>query len=335
MVRANEKGGNMFAIRRLLAAAALGVLAVASALSPAAAQNWPQRAVKFIVPLGAGSGVDIGTRLFADKLSKRWNQPGVVENRPGGDALVAINSFVSADDDHVLLASPSSSFTHHPHVYKSLSYKPSDLQPIARVSNTILVVAVPANLPVKSMADLAAMAKAEPGKLNWAGTTGAVDFVFASFLKSAGLDMTKVPYRNPVEASNDLAAERIQVYAAALAIVRPQLQAGKIKLIAVTNTTRAPTHPELPTVKEAGFPDLTFDGLVGFFGPASMSKELREHIAHDVREVGTSDPNIEKQLTLTGQSFNLGGPAEFAAAIDDQRARMAAAAKLLGIVPTQ
>ena len=325
----------MLSTRRWLIAVAGGLVAslVAGAM-PAAAQKWPQRAVKFIVPLGPGSGVDIGTRLVADKLSKKWGQPTVVENRPGGDGLLAINAFVTGNDDHVLLASPSSSFTHHPHVYKNLSYKPSDLVPIARLSNTIIAVAVPASLPVKSLADVAAMARAEPGKLNWAGTTGGVDFVVAGFLKTAGLDMSKVPYRNPVEAANDVAAERVQFYAAAYAIVRPQLQAGKLKLIAVTNSARAPTLSDLPTAKEAGFPDLTFDGLVGFFGWAGMPAELRDSIAADTREAA-ADPVIEERLSLTGQVPNPGGPAEFHAAIEAQRARLAQAAKDLGIVPTQ
>ncbi|MFL5053077.1 MAG: Bug family tripartite tricarboxylate transporter substrate binding protein [Xanthobacteraceae bacterium] len=325
----------MLSTRRWLIAIAGGLVAslVAGAM-PAAAQKWPQRAVKFIVPLGPGSGVDIGTRLVADKLSKKWGQPTVVENRPGGDGLLAMNAFVTGNDDHVLLASPSSSFTHHPHVYRNLSYKPSDLVPIARLSNTIIAVAVPTSLPVKSLADVAAMARAEPGKLNWAGTTGGVDFVVAGFLKTAGLDMSKVPYRNPVEAANDVAAERVQLYAAAYAIVRPQLQAGKLKLIAVTNSARAPTLPDLPTAKEAGFPDLTFDGLVGFFGWAGMPTELRDSIAADIREAA-ADPVIEERLSLTGQVPNPGGPTEFHAAIEAQRARLAQAAKDLGIVPTQ
>ncbi|MFL5060772.1 MAG: Bug family tripartite tricarboxylate transporter substrate binding protein [Xanthobacteraceae bacterium] len=325
----------MLSTRRWLIAVAGGLVAslVAGAM-PAAAQKWPQRAVKFIVPLGPGSGVDIGTRLVADKLSKKWGQPTVVENRPGGDGLLAMNAFVTGNDDHVLLASPSSSFTHHPHVYRNLSYKPSDLVPIARLSNTIIAVAVPTSLPVKSLADVAAMARAEPGKLNWAGTTGGVDFVVAGFLKTAGLDMSKVPYRNPVEAANDVAAERVQLYAAAYAIVRPQLQAGKLKLIAVTNSARAPTLPDLPTAKEAGFPDLTFDGLVGFFGWAGMPTELRDSIAADIREAA-ADPVIEERLSLTGQVPNPGGPTEFHAAIEAQRARLAQAAKDLGIVPTQ
>jgi tripartite-type tricarboxylate transporter receptor subunit TctC len=325
----------MLSMQRSLFAVAFGLLAtLIFGAMPSAAQTWPQRTVKFILTLGPGSGVDIGTRLLADRLTKRWGQPVVVENRPGGDGLVAISAFVSANDDHVLLASPSSSFTAHPYLYKNLPYQPSDLLPIARVSNTILVIAVPASLEVKSLAELTAMARAQHGKLNWSGTTGAIDFLFAGFLKNAGLNMAKVPYRNPVEAANDLAAGRIQVNMTALAIVRPQLQAGKIKLLAVTNSVRAPTHPDLPTVKEAGYPDLALDGLVGFFGPPDMPNQLRERIAADVRE-DTADPVIEERLTLTGQILNFGGPAEFHAAIEAQRAKLAAVAKDLGIVPTQ
>ena len=325
----------MLGRQRAVFAVAIGLLAtlVFGAL-PSEAQTWPQRTVRFLLTLGPGSGTDIGTRLLGDRLTKRWGQPVVVENRPGGDALVAISAFVGANDDHVLLASPATSFTAHPFMYKNLPYKPSDLVPIARVSNTIIVIAVPADLPVKSLAELAAMARAEPGKLNWAGTTGAIDFLFAGFLKNAGLNMSKVPYRNPVEAVNDLAAGRIQIHETAYAIARPQLQAGKVKLLAVTNSTRAPELPDLPTVTEAGFPDLALDGLVGFFGPPDMPSQLRERIAADVREAG-ADPLVAERLHATGQLPNFGGPAEFHAAIEHQRARLAVAAKELGIVPTQ
>jgi len=213
-------------LRCVLILAAAFAFAVSATPSPA--QTWPQRSVKFLVTLGPGSGIDIGTRLLADHLTKRWGQPVVVENRPGGDGLVAISAMIAAQDDHVLLASPTSSFTAHPFVYKNLPYKPEDLQPIARVSNTIIVIAVPADLPVKSLAELVALARAQPGKLNWAGTTGAIDFLVAGFLRNAGLTLSKVPYRNQVEAANDLAAGRIQFNETAYAIVRPQLQAGKV-----------------------------------------------------------------------------------------------------------
>ena len=160
--------------RRSLLAVTLALLAtLAIGTPPSRAQTWPQRTVKFIVTLGPGSGADIGARLLADRLSKRWGQPVVVENRPGGDGIVGVNAFVSAHDDHVLLFAPSSSFTAHPYMHANLPYKPSDLAPIARVSNTLICIAVPVGSPLKSLADLVATARAQPGTLNWAGVTGA------------------------------------------------------------------------------------------------------------------------------------------------------------------
>jgi tripartite-type tricarboxylate transporter receptor subunit TctC len=314
---------------RFVLALAIAFAAVSGVAS--AEMKWPTRAVRFILTLGAGSGSDIGARLLADRLSQRWGQPVIVDNRPGGDGLVAINAFVTAHDDHVLLFAPSSSFTAHPFLHDNLPYQPSDLVPITRVSNTIITIAVPVGLNVNSLKDLAAMARAEPGKLNWAGVTGALDFTFAGWLKQEGLNINKVPYRNPVDAANDLAENRVQVYEAALAIVRPQLQSGKIKLLAVTNTVRAPTEPNLPTVAEAGFPALSIDGLVGLFGPAGMPLELRQHITADIRAV--VDKTIEDRLTTTGQLTNVGGPEEFGKSIDEQRAKIADFAKALGINP--
>jgi tripartite-type tricarboxylate transporter receptor subunit TctC len=317
---------------RHLFALALALMAVAAVTLMASAETtWPTRPVRFILTLGAGSGSDIGARLLADRLAQRWGQPVVVENRPGGDAIVAINAFVTAHDDHVLLFSPTSSFTAHVYLHDNLPYQPSDLVPITRVSNTIITISVPASLNVNSLQELAAMARAEPGKLNWAGVTGALDFVFAGWLKQEGLNINKVPYRNPVDAANDLAEGRVQVYEAALAIVRPQLESGKIKLLAVTNAVHAPTLPNLPTVAEAGYPALTIDGLVGLFGPTGMPLELRQRITADIRAV--VDPTIEDRLTTTGQLTNIGGPEEFGKSIDEQRAKIAAFAKELGINP--
>jgi tripartite-type tricarboxylate transporter receptor subunit TctC len=145
--------------------------------------------------------------------------------------------------------------------------------------------------------------------------------------------MTKVPYRNPVEAANDLGEGRVQAYASALAIVRPQLEAGKIRLLAVYNSVRAPTAPDIPTVAEAGFPEMTMDGLVGLFGPPEMPLDLRERIAGDVQAV--SDASVAERLLTTGQILNTGGPAEFDAAVEEQRAKIAAIAKELAIKPGQ
>jgi tripartite-type tricarboxylate transporter receptor subunit TctC len=309
----------------------IGLLALAATASAEA--PWPTRPVKFILPLGVGSGADIGARLLADRLSQRWGQPVIVDNRTGGDALVAINAFVSAHDDHVLWFGPSGSFVSHPYQHDSLPYKPSDLAPIARVSNTIIVVTVPTELHIDTMKQLAEKARAEPGKLNWAGVTGTNDFMFEGWLALEHLEMTKVPYKNPVDAAKDLGENRVQVYLPALAIVRPQLDSGKIKLLAVTNTIRAPTQPELPTVKDAGYPSLTLDGLVGLFGSPDMPPELRNRIAADIR--AAADDIVKERLIQTGQIPNLGGPEEFAKSIEEQRATVASMAKVLGLKPLQ
>jgi tripartite-type tricarboxylate transporter receptor subunit TctC len=304
-------------------------LCVRASAQQASTQQWPTRPVKFILTLGPGSGADIGARLFADRLGQRWGQPVVVENRPGGDGIVAINAFVGARDDHQLLFSPTSSFTAHPFLHEHLPYRPDDLLPIARISNTIIAISVPTSLNVNSLAELIAAARAQPGKLNWAGVTGALDFIFAGWLKREGIDIAKIAYKNTVDAANDLAEGRVQVYESALAIVRPQLQSGKIKMLCVTNTVRAPSAPDIPTVAEAGQPALTIDGLVGLFGPKGMPLDLRQRIAADIRAV--ADDTIKDRLITTGQVLNVGGPEEFAKSTDEQRAQVAGFAKELGV----
>src|SRR6202044_1092712 len=137
--------------RALSVFVALAALIVA--VTPSGAADWPTRPVRLILTLGAGSGADIGARLLADRLSQRWGQPIIVDNRPGGDGLVAINAFVSAHDDYVLLFSPTASFTAHPYLHDNLPYKASDLAPIARVSNTVVAISAPASLKLASLAD--------------------------------------------------------------------------------------------------------------------------------------------------------------------------------------
>jgi tripartite-type tricarboxylate transporter receptor subunit TctC len=299
-----------------------------------AAETWPSRPVRIIVTLGPGSGVDIGARLFADKLSALWGQPVVVENRPGGDGMVAITSFLAAHDDHVLLDSPVSSFTAHPYFHDKLPYDPKDLIPIARITKTVVAVSVPTSLGVNSLKELEAMARAKPGQLNWTTATGFTDFVFAGYLHTVGLTMAKVPYKNPVAAVTDLAEDRIQVYMPAYAIVRPQVLAGKVKVLAVTNHERAPALPDVPTATEAGYPSLDFDGLVGLFGPPGISDAVLNKIAADIKTIA-SDPAIVAKLTATGQIVSPGNAAEFTKSIAQQKAQVAAVAKLFGNKPVQ
>jgi tripartite-type tricarboxylate transporter receptor subunit TctC len=323
---------------RLSPLAAIGVVAglvLSSTLSfaqtPAA---WPQRAVKFVIPLGPGSGVDITARVFADKLSAKWGQPVVVENRPGGDAFVAITSVISAHDDHVLLFAPASTFTAHPLLHAKLPYDINDLVPIARVTNTLIALGVPTELGVSTIKELTAKISAAPGKLNYASVTGANDLMFAAFLKTEKLDMAKVPYKDAVQAINDLSEGRIQSFVGAYAIMRPQVQAGKVKVIALTNLQHAAALPDIPTGKEAGYKSLEFDGLVGLLGPRDMPQAARDRIAADIREIA-ADPAVMARLGSTGQVINPGTPAEFATALADQRATVAEIGKVLEIKPAQ
>lgn len=316
------------------ASAAVLALCVLALSAPAQAQGWPTRTVKFIVPLGAGSGVDIGARLFADRLAKKWGQSVVVENQPGGDAVVAINAFLSANDNHVLLMAPASAFTHHPYTMEKLPYNPADLIPVARITNTVVTYSVPASLGINTLPELLAKAKAEPGKLNWAGATGMLDYVMSAYLKEAGGEFTRVPYRNPVQPATDLGEGRIQFYIGAYAIVRPFVEAGKVKMIAITNKVRSPAVPNVPTVAEAGYPQLTTDGLVGLFTTKELPADVRAKIAADIKEAA-ADPVIIERLTVTGQVVNAGNPAEFAAAIDEQKAQAASVAKILGLKTAQ
>jgi tripartite-type tricarboxylate transporter receptor subunit TctC len=311
---------------------AIGLIAILGTwAAPASAQEWPQRNVKFIVPLGPGSGVDISARLLAERLQKRWGRAVVIENRPGGDGIVAISSFVGAKDTHVLLYTPTGSFTVHPYQKASLPYDAQrDLLPIARITNTILAAGVPESAEFKTLAAFVAKARAEPGKLNAALVPGITEFVFDGFVKDTGLKIAKVPYRNVVDAATDLGENRIQFMMGALAILRPHVQGKRVRLVAINGRERTKLFPEVPTAIEAGYPSLFLEGLVGLFGPRGMDLKLRERIGADV--VATiADPEISAKLIASAQVINPGGPADLAAAVKEQSEQIAATAKALGI----
>lgn len=319
---------------RLLAFASafLAFFGAFSAPSHAQGQPWPTRPVKFIVPFGPGAGADIGARLFAEKLTQRWGQPVVVENRPGGDSFIAITAFLGANDDHTFLYIPSGNFTVHPFVHSKLPYDPSDLIPIARTSNTILAVAVSATSPYTTIRQFTEAARSQPGKFNSGLVAGMTEFTFWAYTHKEGLNITQVPYLDINQAPTDLGENRIQVVMASLAIVQPQWRAGRIRLIALTNRTRTSLAPDIPTALEEGYPSLVFEGLHDLIGLKSMSKEFRERIAADLKAVA-ADGAIAERLAATGQVINVGGPDEFGSAIEEQRATIAATVKAIDFKP--
>jgi tripartite-type tricarboxylate transporter receptor subunit TctC len=300
--------------------------------TPLGAETFPTRSITIVPLLAAGTGLDVTVRLYAEQLSQAFGKPVVVENKPGGDAFIAITAVIAAHDDHVLLFAPASTFTAHPLLHEKLPYDIKDLVPIARVTNTLIALGVPMELGVGSVKELAAKIKATPGKLNYASVTGANDLMWAAFLKTENLEMAKVPYKDPVTAINDLSEGRIQAFVGAYAIMRPRVLAGKVKVIALTNLQHAAVLPDIPTGKEAGYKSLEFDGLVGLLGPRGMPQAARDRIAADIRAIA-ADPDVVARLGSTGQVINPGSPAEFQAALDDQSAAVAAIGKILGIKP--
>src|SRR5262245_57204326 len=160
------------------------------------AEQWPQRAVRLIVPFGAGSGPDFAGRLFADRLSERWKQPVVVENRPGADGLIGTAAFVNLRDDHVLLFSAAAPLSVLPVLQEKLPYDPArDVMPISAAADTFGAVAVSASLPVGSLAELVTLARSRRGQLNYHALAGAFPILFAGFSKSADIDMAYISYR--------------------------------------------------------------------------------------------------------------------------------------------
>ena len=313
----------------------LGALLLCSLSAQAFAQSWPTRPVKLVLSLGPGSGADIGARLYADQLTKMWGQPAVVENRPGGDGVIAINAVIQARDDHTLMWGPTANFVGHPYSLDRLPYDPNELVPVARVTGTVVTLGVPASMNVKSLKELLDTAKQKQGWMNWTTAVTMTDIILEGFLKTQGIDAAHVRYKNPGEAVNDLLSERLHLYSSAYAIVRAQAQAGKVRLLAVQARNRVPGL-DLPTVGELGFPGLNFEGLVGVIAARSsnLPKAAIDRIGADIR-TASKEPQLAERLAATAQLNVPGDAAEFAASIEEQKKQLAESAKLLGLKPKQ
>jgi tripartite-type tricarboxylate transporter receptor subunit TctC len=302
---------------------ALLIAAATVCTSTARTEGWPERPVKIILPISAGTGTDVAARPFAEKLSVRWGQPVVVENRPGADGIVAVTGLVNAHDDHTLLFSFAGPITINPFVHEKLPYDPiRDLVPIATAIENFFVIAVSESTGVRSLVSFIEAARAHPEKFNWAATPGLPQFIFLALQKRAGFTLTQVPYRDFGAAIQDLAENRIQVAVTAPPVLLPAVQSGKARLLMVTNRQRSPIAPEVPTAEEAGFPELTFEGAVGFFGNRDMPIVRRDRIANDIAAVAADHPEISARLRAMGVVVRALTPAQFSAAIEEQRIKV-------------
>jgi tripartite-type tricarboxylate transporter receptor subunit TctC len=287
------------------------------------AEDWPQRNVRIITPFPAGTGGDLAARLFAERLTSRWGKPVVVENKPGADGILAVTAFLGAQDEHTILLMNGGPLTSNPFSHDKLPYDPvSDFVPISSAADALIAVSTPASLQVDSLASFVKFANAHSGKLNWGATPGALDYIVPGFLKRAGLDLTHVPYREIAPALQDLAEARLHLYISALATQLPAVQAGKVRVLAVTNRERTDLVPQAPTVRDAGFADLEFEAFLGFFGPPGMQKHHQERISADIRSFG-ADSALAARLSAAGLRMRTNTPAELSEIVERERRQVA------------
>jgi tripartite-type tricarboxylate transporter receptor subunit TctC len=312
----------------------LCALVLIAAINPSHAQpapTWPQHTVRMITPLGPGSGMDLAARLFAERLSQRWGQPVVVENRQGADGILAVQSFLTDRDNHSLIFGFAGLISINPLIHgDKLPYDVRDIVPVASALDSTLALTVSSTLGVDSLEGFVKIAREQPGKLNWAATTGLPLYVVAALQKVANIGITQISYRDFGPAFQDFATGRVQLLATGINLLLPQVQSGRGKFLLVTNTARSPLAPDVPTPKEAGFPGLAFNGVNGLYGWRGMPESLKARIAADVRAIAT-DPAVAERLKSTGATMRPGTGAEFAAAIEEQRAQVAAVAQAAGV----
>lgn len=320
----------MYGMTRLLMVSAVAFINILSFSPLSRAESWPQRTVRMIVPFPPGSSPDVAARVFAERLGVRWGQAVVVENMPGADGLTGTAAFAHAQDDHSLLFSPAAPLAAYPLVQPKLSYNAAgDIVPVVAATDTSGAIAIPASLPITTLKEFVKYATSRRGQLNWATGGGAFPILISGLLKVAGLDLTQVPYRNQNLALQDLAEGRIQIFATAMTVLSPLMQAGKIRVLAVTNKARSPFWPDIVTIAEAGYPDFTFDGLIGVFAPGGMPGARRQRIAAEISEIA-ADQSVSQRLRASGQIVRQSTPAEFEAAIQEQRSKLTAILQTVG-----
>jgi len=240
-----------------LGAAAI-VVALVAALRPAAAADYPTRPIRLLVPYAAGGGNDVMARIAADKMSRTLGQQIVVENRGGaGGSIATRDAARSAPDGYTLVIGGTGTLAVDPTLYKDPGYDPrKDFTPIGLIAKSALVILVNPALPVYSVADLIALAKKEPGRLNYAsaGVGSGMHLGTVYFASEAGIDMTHIPYKGTGPALTDLAGGHVSVYFSSMPSAIGLVKDGTVRALAVTDSKRSPLFPDLPTVAEAGVP---------------------------------------------------------------------------------
>jgi tripartite-type tricarboxylate transporter receptor subunit TctC len=282
--------------------------------------------VRVVVPYPAGGSVDILGRLIAQRLTESLGQPFVVDNRAGASGNIG-SEFVakSAPDGYTLVVGNNATHATNESLYPHLPYATlRDFAPIALVATVTNIVAVYPGLPVTSIRELIAYAKANPGKLDYAstGSGSAAHLTGEMFKIVTGTDIVHVPYRGAAPAATDLMAGQVGLMFATAPTVLQQVQAGTLRAIAVTSATRAPSLPDLPTVAESGLPNFSSDVWFGFLAPAGTPDEIIGKLNAEIVKAATA-ADIREKLAVQGFEIATSTPAQFTAYIRDEVAKWA------------
>jgi tripartite-type tricarboxylate transporter receptor subunit TctC len=302
-------------------------------VAPARAQTFPSAPVKLIVPVPAGGVTDTMARIVGQRLTEAWGQPVVVDNRPGGNYAVGAQAVARAPADGLtLLVAPDSTVTANPHLMSRLPYDPiKDLTPIIVLCRITPVLVINPSLPVNTVAELIALAKAKPGTLNY-GSYGVGTYAHLSMedLKQrTGTDIVHIPYRGAAPAATALLAGDVSMLLLNLSSIEAHEKTGKVRILAAAGDKRALLRPELPTVAEAGVPGFATTAWFGLFGPAGMPAELVTKIHADVATALTLPQTREFFATNSFERVDL-TPQQFAKLVQDDLAHWGRLIKAVG-----
>ena len=289
---------------RLLTGVLLALAAWAGLPAPSHAQAYPSKPITVVVPLAAGTGMDVLVRLYADKLQAKLGKPVVVENKPGAALMLAASTVATAPPDgHTLLVSTSTVMAINPVLYKKVNYDPDkDFTPISFYVKSPFILVVNNDLPVKSVPELIKHAKEAATPVTFASTgIGTGLHLAGEYMKQRfGLNMTHVPYRNTGQSLADIVAGHVKMSFAEAGATLPLIREGKLRVLAVSAASRIPTLPDVPTFAEAaGVPDFEVVSWHMLFAPAATPREIVQQLHREMNAI-MSDPETRKKITDIG-----------------------------------
>jgi tripartite-type tricarboxylate transporter receptor subunit TctC len=312
----------------------VALAALLAPVAPVAAQTWPDKPVRVVVPAPAGSSLDIIVRTLGEKLKDVWKQPVVVEAKPGAGGMLGMDAVAkAAPDGYTLGIGFNGPIAFGPFMYKKMPYSPAkDLLPVVLTTSQPNVLAVQASNPAKTLPEFVSWARNQGNRLSYGSVgNGSSSHLTMELLKSAaGFDAVHVPYAGSPPAASSLAAGDTQALLTVAPALLPLIQAGRIKLLAVTSAKRLDASPELPTVAEAGYPGFEALAWNGLFAPAGTPPEIVNRINADVN-AALKDPAVRDSLTKQGLLVGGGSAPEFAAFIEAEGRKWGAIIKRVGI----